>query len=80
MAKDYVGNELKVSDVVLDLNERVVCRIVKIWNKSVTTDVQLERENEHLKRYGHRQVDETTCRNHKLAKCFVRILLPEEQA
>ena len=33
MVKDFVGNELHVGDTVLDLSERKVCTIMKLYKK-----------------------------------------------
>lgn len=70
---DRVGNELHVGDEVYDLKENVVCKIVKLWNKSVTTDLQLERENEKNEYYGDEPTDAEHCGVHKLASGVIRI-------
>ena len=77
MPKDLVGNELQIGDVVLDLSERIVCRIVRVYDKSITTDLQIRKENEDRKLYGHKPVDSETCSFHKLATSVVKIVLPE---
>lgn len=80
MVKDFVGNELHVGDTVLDLSERKVCTIVKLYKKEVTTSLQVEQQIADYARYGLKKpVTESDYKYHKRATCVVRILTPESK-
>lgn len=81
MVKDFVGNELKVGDIVLDLNEKKVCTIEKLYNKEVTTSLEVERAIKTWNYYfpDKECPEKNKTKYHKRATCVVKIIVPESK-